>query len=269
MVDRSVDGWRAGPLAKLALRPAAAEVLKSFNTWAFKREQPSDLALLERIVAEKMRRDEPIGFVLYWGKGPRPAIASPDLMCLDYLASMGRRIAATYPVGAHFTLCLTDTHARLNGHSEPSIDSYFADVMRAARARCMDGVRLSVLVDHVSRSVTGPGAGSAASGGMTPPRDAAAMLDKLGVCAAKWYRGGDDAGEGARRYLAMNMIERVAVERHFADHIFVTFNGSAYRALFPPSMPIFYMYSMRRGTSVKPWFVDADGRPYGGHTAFE
>lgn len=281
MVDRSLDGWRTGALVKLAPPPMAAPVLKSFNTWAFKREQPSDIGLLERLVTGRVERDEPIGFVLYWGKGPRAAIGSSDLACLDYLATMGRRIAGVHAPGAHFTLCLTDTHARLNGHSETSIDSYFADVLQAAQSRRMDGVRLSVLVDKITRSGTGVGsaAGMATGSGsgvvLAPPpsppssRDAATILDKLGACAAKWYRGGDDAGEGARRYLAMNMIEREAVERHFADHVFVTFNGSGYRALFPPSMPIFYMYSMRRGTSVKPWFVDADGVPYAGHTTFE
>jgi hypothetical protein len=53
------------------------------------------------------------------------------------------------------------------------------------------------------------------------------------------------------------MIEKRAVEFAFPRAIFVTFNGSEYRCLFPEHMPIFYMYSLRRGMGVKPWFLPA------------
>jgi hypothetical protein len=51
------------------------------------------------------------------------------------------------------------------------------------------------------------------------------------------------------------MIERRAVELAFPSSIFVTFNGSELRSLFPDNLPIFYMYSVRRGISSKPWFL--------------
>ena len=35
----------------------------------------------------------------------------------------------------------------------------------------------------------------------------------------------------------------------------MTFNGSDVRDLFPSNMPIFYMYSLKRGTAEKPWFL--------------
>ena len=54
------------------------------------------------------------------------------------------------------------------------------------------------------------------------------------------------------------MIERRAVELTFPRSIFVTFNGSEFRGLFPQRLPIFYMYSLRRGVSVKPWFLSTD-----------
>jgi hypothetical protein len=44
----------------------------------------------------------------------------------------------------------------------------------------------------------------------------------------------------------------------FPHSIFITFNGSRLRALFPEHLPIFYMYSLRRGFSAKPWFVASD-----------
>ena len=52
-------------------------------------------------------------------------------------------------------------------------------------------------------------------------------------------------------------LDRRAVELAFPTSIFMTFNGSKARWLFPEHMPIFYMYSLRRGFSVKPWFLPA------------
>src|SRR5215813_1153120 len=50
---------------------APLKVLQAFNTWAFKREQPSDPDLMLQIINDARALGEPIPFVLYWGKGPR------------------------------------------------------------------------------------------------------------------------------------------------------------------------------------------------------
>ena len=85
------------------------------------------------------------------------------------------------------------------------------------------------------------------------------MLSQLIHSAARWYRGHHDIEAGARQYYALNMIEKDAVAQAFPDAIFITFNGSDIRALFPQTLPIFYMYSLKRGTAVKPWFLDSRG----------
>src|SRR5260370_41864797 len=59
----------------------------------------------------------------------------------------------------------------------------------------------------------------------------------------------------------MNMVERRAVELAFPRSIFITFNCSELRSLFPEHLPIFYMYSLRRGTGVKPWFLPPEPAP--------
>src|SRR5262245_53092365 len=87
-------------LRKLPSADTVKKVVQSFNTWAFKREQPSDPDLLTRFVARAMARQEPLSFVLYWGKGPRSGIDQPDIQCLDYLAHFAARIKAVYPKGA-------------------------------------------------------------------------------------------------------------------------------------------------------------------------
>jgi hypothetical protein len=232
-----------------ALRPHAPspeKILQAFNTWAFKREQPDNTALLLEAISGAVRFGQPVPFVLYWGKGPRCGLDEPDTACLDYLASLGSRVKRVYEPGASLKLIFTDTHATLNGHARKDMDAYFGAVGRAAKQYGYDSCRLS---DLVAAAETAHAIDRIDD---TIPDE---MLERLGACAAKWFRGEGTVEEGAARYLHMNMIEKRAVQYAFPRSIFVTFNGSEFRSLFPERMPIFYMYSLRRGTSVKPWFL--------------
>lgn len=227
----------------------AANVLRAFNTWTFKREQPSDPQLLLRVVAEAMTVGKPVPFLLYWGKGPRHQAAAPDLQCLDFLAALAERVRGAYSPGAAMKLILTDTHAELNGHSAQNVERYYDDIRLEAQRRGFDTCLLGQLVK------------SAGALAMAAPLDevvSAEMLANLIASAQKWYRGNATPEEGALAYLRMNLIEQRVVERAFPNSIFVTFNGSQLRALFPHQLPIFYMYSLRRGVGVKPWFMSAE-----------
>jgi hypothetical protein len=224
-----------------------AKVLASFNTWAFKREQPADAEVMLRIVSEAVAVGAPISFVLYWGKGPRSTIAQPDIECLDYLASFAQRVTQVYKPGATVELIFTDTHAALNGHSPESMARYFGEIDDAARQRQF----ASRWLGAVTRAAGEP----AELADADIPHD---TLMLLSASAKKWYRGDGTWEQGALQYYRMNMIERRAVELAFPRSIFVTFNGSKLRRLFPERLPIFYMYSLRRGFGVKPWFLQAD-----------
>lgn len=231
--------------------PAATidRIVGAFNTWAFKREQPSDLDLLQDTVRRAVAETAPLPFVLYWGKGPRDALAKPDEVCLDYLAAMTSRIETIYAPGADVTLLLTDTHARLNRHADGAIDDYYGAIADAARARRFATRRLSDVVAAMP---------VASHNGSEPVVDPD-VLDQLTKSAGKWYGGGDGAAArlGAIEYYAMNMREKRAVEAAYPHAIFVTFNNSRFRVLFPDGLAIFYMYSLRKGFAVKPWFIDA------------
>jgi L-tyrosine isonitrile synthase len=242
------DQTNRQPVASKASGEVADRVLRSFNTWAFKREQPSDLPLMRQFIAEAVARSEPVPFVLYWGKGPRHHAAAPDVTCLDYIATLMSRIKKAYAAGAAVKLILTDTHAGLNGHSREEIGRYFADIEDIARQRGIGACLMSGLV-------AAGGAGIAAGATEEPSAD---MHGRLVASAVKWYRGAGGADDGARRYFRMNMIERRAVAAAFPRAIFITFNGHELRGLFPHELPIFYMYALRRGVGTKPWFLTTD-----------
>jgi L-tyrosine isonitrile synthase len=226
------------------------QILRKFNTWSFKREQPDSAPLLLQAVSSAVALSQPVPFVLYWGKGPRRDLAAPDIACLNYLASLGLRLREVYEPGASIKLIFTDTHATLNGHTAQSIRDYFAAIGGVARARGFDSCRLSDLVAEAEAAAAG-------AIDMICEQVSGEVLQKLGACAAKWFRGEGTPLEGATRYFQLNMVEKQAVQLAFPRSIFITFSGSEFRSLFPARMPIFYMYSLRRGTSVKLWFLPA------------
>jgi len=238
---------KTGPLSKRTKATVSAEtVLRSFNTWAFKREQPADPQLMLRMISELVALGQPVSFVLYWGKGPRRRLGEPDIECLEYLGALARRVQEAYKPGAVFKLIFTDTHAELNGHAPHNVREYFAEVGAHAGGRGFE----TCLLSELTRSAEA--VANFAADDVTVPEE---TLRLLSASARKWYRGDGTAGQGALKYYQMNMIEKRAVELAFPRSIFVTFNGSDLRSLFPDRLPIFYMYSLRRGFSVKPWFL--------------
>jgi hypothetical protein len=226
-------------------KPTAEDVLRAFNTWAFKREQPSDLWLMKSIIANAISLERPIRFVLYWGKGPRCRPAEPEAQCLDFLARMVRRVREVYAPGASLHLICTDTHAQLNGHSPACIRAYFAALAETAARRGFRCCRLSHLMPPQIATA------NERSDEVVPEETFA----RLSASARKWYRGSGTAEQGALDYYRLNMIEKRTVELAFPQSIFISFNGSDLRSLFPSSLPVFHMYSVKRGVANKPWFL--------------
>src|SRR5262245_10220093 len=227
-------------------------ILRSFNTWSFKREQPSDTQLMLRVISDAIERNEPIPFLFYWGKGPRCHVDEHDIKCLEYLMSMAHRVSDAYEPGAALKLIFTNTHATLNGYSQLGINTYVSKVEAEAHRRGFESCRLADLIEQTQAK---------AEDDFLDDLMSDELLEKLFTSAVKWYHGEGTAEEGANKYLQMNMIEKRAVELAFPNAIFCTFNSSKFRILFPKRLPIFYMYSMQRGMAVKPWFLPADLSP--------
>lgn len=224
------------------------KVVRAFNSWSFKREQPDSPEQLNAVVRRSVLAGAPVSFVLYWGKGPRDEIAAADLQCINYLASLADRVRLAHAPGVRITLVFTDTHAKLNGHAREATLAYFSAVEEQARLSGFDACLLGDLV-VAARICRGPE-------DITETPDPVIMR-ALRKSAARWYRGEGGTEIGALEYYKSNMAEKRAVELAFPQSIFITFNGSALRKLFPENMPVFYMYSLRRGVAVKPWFQDA------------
>ncbi len=243
------SGKAKPPRGRPPERSGADALVQSFNSWAFKREQPDDLEKLNRVARAAIEREAPLAFVLYWGRGPRAHVAAPERQCLDFLAGLAHRVQSQHAPGAEVTIICTDTHAELNGHPPLATRRYFAEVQREAAER---GFRARLLSDLVAW------AEDCIDEGRALERPSPEILRGLIASAAKWYAGPHSAEEGAGLYYRAKMIEKQAVEAAFPDAIFITFNGSDLRPLFPDRMPIFYMYSVRRGVAVKPWFMQSE-----------
>ncbi|NOU08119.1 MAG: hypothetical protein HOO99_18250, partial [Hyphomicrobiaceae bacterium] len=163
--------------------------------------------------------------------------------------AVGQSVANLYEHGARITLICTDTHAQLNGYSSTDSTRYFDAIRNAGARRGFECVKLSDLILNNAEVVAGIDIDE------LPPN----LLPVLSSSAAKWHGGGLAPVDAAKKYYMQNMREKRAVECAFPDAIFITFNSSKHRPLFPAKMPIFYMYALKKGIAKKPWFLDENG----------
>jgi len=245
-----VDGKEINLKLKFGGRITPEKILKSFNSRAFRREQPSDPHLLLGVISKAISTHTPIDFVMYWGKGPRCSIDAHDIECIDFLASFARRVRESFEPGATIRLIFTDTHAQLNGHEPAGIRTYFAGIAAYALKY---GFR-SCWLSELTRAAEG-------TFGHIDDEVPAELEARLVASARKWYRGGDTAAEGARKYYRINMLELRSVEFAYPGSVFITYNSPDFRPLCPRRLPVFFMYTLRRGYRIKPWFLPDPTRP--------
>lgn len=222
----------------------AKEILESFNTWRFKREQPKTETKLFETILQGVRSKSPIRFVMYWGKGERDIVGEKEQKAILYLQEMTKAIFEKYSLGANITLVLTDTHAELNGHTKSQIKKYFDSVHRLAKEVGFETTNLSAFASFNEQNLISK------KNGVVTNKKLLELLTKSSQKHCKRY----DAETGAKLYYLQNQIEKVEVEKNFTNAIFLTYNGSEFDEILPIGLPTFYMYSLAKGTSVKPWF---------------
>lgn len=223
------------------------KIIESFDTWKFKREQPFNYEKLKQVVQATVDSSKPIKFVTYWGKGNKDKAGEPEKQTLNFLQEFFGRIKTIYPTGVELLILLTDTHAELNGHSQESTKTYFDSVKDLAQNYEFKTAYLSELVsydkDRLLPLVESLNIGDG-------------LFEILLNSAQKHYTVSDDYSLAAKLYYLQNQLERKRIDDDYPDYIFLTFNGSKLNDLFPKNLPIFYMYSTKKGHSAKPWFED-------------
>jgi asparagine synthase (glutamine-hydrolysing) len=216
-------------------------VFDSFNTWKFKREQPFNENQFFEIIRKSVKNNEPIKFVMYWGKGERDFIGKNELQALDFLKTMFESISRIYKEKTRLTIVYTDTHAKLNGFEDEEIQSYknsLEEILKKYNFSlvCMSKIANLEKYDEIKVEES--------------------FLNLLVNSARKHYKGNENIQKIAKWYYQQNQIEKQKITEYFENHIFLTYNGSEINPLFPEKMPIFYMYSTKKGDSEKPWFKE-------------
>lgn len=222
-------------------------IISSFDTWKFKREQPFNYEKLKEVIQTAVDNSKPIKFVTYWGKGNKNEAGEPEKQALAFLQEFFDRIRTLYSPGIELLILLTDTHAELNGHSKDNAKMYFDSVRDLAQAQGFKTTYLSELVEYNKDQLI-PLVESVNMG--------KELFEILLNSAEKHYTTSNDYSAAANLYYLQNQLEKEKIAEKYPDYIFLTFNGSELNDLFPKTLPIFYMYSTKKGTSVKPWFED-------------
>ncbi len=224
----------------------AQKILESFDTWKFKREQPKTEGKMREAILHAVRSKNPIQFVMYWGKDERSVAGEKERRAISYLKQMLDTIHKKYPPGAILTFILNDTHAELNGYTKSQIDHYFDSIVKQAKQGDFETTRLSTLAAFNEQI-------------LMKKKDDVKIPDallKLLVVTSKKHCKRYDPDTGAKLYYLQNQIEKKEIEQNYPNSIFLTYNGSELDKILPLKLPIFYMYSIKEGRSIKPWFDD-------------
>ena len=221
----------------------ARKILNQFDTWSFKREQPHTREKLLETVLDRVTKSEPVSFVMYWGKGQRSRVGAPEEEAIEFLEKMFNRIRSVYDIGIEFTAVVTDTHATLNGHTATEIKDYFNSVETLLNKYNAKAILMSKVANVDLLNL------ESFMSDMDVP-----IPSEIFEMASRHYKGSPE--EGARKYVQLNQHEKKQIGSAFSNSIFLTNNGSSLNILFPKNLPIFYMYSIRKGNSQKPWFIE-------------
>lgn len=223
----------------------AGEILDSFNTWKFKREQPNTPEKVMESILKNIRAKTSINFVMYWGKGEKDILGDEETEAIKYLDEMLNQIKVLYLSGVKTTFIFTDTHTELNGYSKNEIQKYYNSVEKLAKSYNIESLYLSELAKYNEENL---------SQQIDNIKIDPELFSTLKDSSEKHCKKLKDHALGAKLYFLQNQIEKKEIENKFAGSIFLTYNGSNLNEILPTELPIFYMYSMRKGTSVKPWF---------------
>lgn len=182
-----------------------------------------------------------------WGLHKKKVMDCYDRRALHFLLDLVQYVSSKLHCSTSLTMVLADSHARVNNVPEDSISLY----CKSAK-ECFDEMKWdTLLLSHLW-----------AENGLTisiVDQHASCLADNMvnhsaSVFAQKYYFG-DDKVFGAKRYVAARILEKPILEKKFKDFVHVTAADPINLSL-QPSLPFFHVWTVHRGRSVKPWFVD-------------
>lgn len=223
----------------------AHNILEVFNTWQYKREQPNTTQKILESILKNIQKKRPIPFVMYWGKGKKKTANTKEKEALAFLHKMLGGIKNIYPPGFTVKIIFTDTHATLNGYNENEIKQYYDSVSYLKTKYNFNFLYLSELVEYKEEVLL-----EKVEDIKINPK----LMNSLINSSKKHFKKEKDFVLGAKLYYLQNQIEKKIIDKTFSNSIFLTYNSNELDGILPEKIPLFYMYSLKKGTSIKPWF---------------
>ncbi len=245
---------RIKELKKILTGEFEQDIQKRLSLRKYRRAQPSDPAALQQIIHKSAINGQPINLLTYWGCGKRDSIADVDKAALLKLKEMLENASLLEEVPCRLTIMLNDMHSTVNCVPIEHYQCYYGQIAEYARSLGFNVVYQSEIwqaceldIDKVLASVND-----------TPFIDIwntldAEMCNKLIDQAHKHFRA-EPKEQGARNYLAACLVEAEAFANYYQDTIFISYNGPDFDICLP-NMPKLYIFSYKKGSTEKPWFL--------------
>ena len=204
---------------------------------------PDLLRLVEQAFVEYV----PLKLFYLWGIHKREQMNKYDEIALSFLALFIEHVKNELSCPIDFTLVLSDVHARINEIPVSSINYYRDAIARWALEKKWNIRMLSDIWDNYGLKQN-----KIIEIAEEIPDES---IDDLLLSFAVKYFTGSDKMIGAKRYYVARQMEKAIIEKEFGDSIHVT--AADKRLLYlQPQLPHFQVWSLGKGRSNKPWFLN-------------
>lgn len=248
---------------------------------------------IKRRLARSIQSGEPVHLVAFWGgskESMRGLADEADEQSLDVMKGHVDKLQAQ-GIKAKATLFFTDVHAtHLNGQTSMRVDKYYQGIKKLADERGLSVAKASETLPYgrlhremgswnsqrtfIGAELNGTskpdvGVGRSFLGraqdtyhALISDENGGERMRKQLFCQARRHstRAGsvESTEKVVQRYIAHRLFEAEKLPEKFPDAVFMTYSHPSSHSLQPG--PSLFMYSMRKGTSECPWFIDAAER---------
>jgi len=257
-LDNSLHYWRKlypGLLHKINpffLKQKHDLILHELKKGKISRSPPfREFELLE-LLKEKVKQGKPIPLIGFWGASDKKHADSNDFACIKNLAELNESIKSFFPLGIEFTFILSDMHAELNGFSKKNYAVYLKEIASLLKKHKFKSVYLSSLwkKHFISKQKILKVISSKSFHWKN-----SLLSQKLLIQAEKHHKLADPL-KGAQVYFVARTLESKAITKQFSKHIFFAFSSSLFQPIYP-NLPTLFFYSLKKGFSKAPWFLDS------------